>query len=91
MDVSGWIAMIVTLVYTSLGLPAQIRTNYLNQSTSGLSLTMTILLFCTFTSWVVYAIIASPRNWFIMASNTPGAICALILLFQFSKYRLHSK
>jgi uncharacterized protein with PQ loop repeat len=81
----GLIATIITLIYTALGLPAQIRKNHLNHSVSGISLFMYIMLLLTFTSWVVYAIFK--KDYYILVSNAPGAICASIILFQFSIYK----
>ena len=85
--VVGWIAFTVTLIYTVLGLPVQIRKNMKNQSTSGLSLVMNVMLLCTFCIWVVYGLVKMPHDWYIIGSNFPGALCVSILLVQFWKYR----
>ena len=89
-DTIGCTALIITLTYTCLGLPAQIRKNYVNKSTAGLSLFMTIMLLLTFSSWVTYALVKSPQDWYIAGSNFPGAICVVIVLCQFRLYRAHS-
>ena len=86
-DYLGWVALIITLAYTAVGLPVQIRRNFLHKSTKGLSL-FTILLMCmTFMSWVVYAAMKTPLDWYIIVSNSIGALCACILLVQFYIYR----
>jgi uncharacterized protein with PQ loop repeat len=83
-DVLGWAALSITLVYTGLGLPVQIYENRLSASTGGLSLFMTVLLFSTFSSWVVYG--ASRRDWYVLLPNLVGACCSLVLLGQFWMY-----
>jgi uncharacterized protein with PQ loop repeat len=85
--IAGWIAFAVTVVYTVLGLPVQIRKNRKNRSTAGLSLVMNVMLLCTFCSWVFYGLVKTPQDWYIVGSNFPGAVCVSILLAQFWKYR----
>ena len=84
-DLVGWIASVVTLTYTAFGLPVQIRKNWAKKSTEGLSLFMTIMLFGTFTSWVVYS--ALKLDWYILIPNSVGAVGALVILGQFAAYR----
>jgi len=81
----GWSAAVITLIYTALGLPMQIRKNSVNKSTSGLSLFMTLLMFLTFSSWVFYALLKS--DWYILVPNSVGGVGAMILLVQFWLYR----
>ena len=83
-DILGWIALIITLIYTGLGLPAQIRKNLLTRSTGGLSLFMTVLLFLTFSTWVAYGLVKP--DWYIVVPNLTGAVCALVILWQFWRY-----
>ncbi len=85
-DIVGWTAAVITLVYTALGLPMQIRKNSVNKSTKGLSLFMTALMFLTFSSWVVYAILK--RDWYILAPNFVGAVGVFVILVQFWLYRV---
>jgi|GEM_PF-2533872 len=82
--VFAWTATIITLLYTALGLPSQIRKNAICKSTDGLSLFMAVLLFATMTSWVVYGMLIS--NWFIVVPNSVGGVCSGIILFQIWKY-----
>ena len=72
-DILGWIALIITLIYTGLGLPAQIRKNLLSRSTGGLSLFMTVLLFLTFSTWVAYGLVKP--DWYIVVPNL--TLCSL--------------
>jgi uncharacterized protein with PQ loop repeat len=81
----GWMALAITVVYTCLGLPAQITENRRKQSVEGLSLCMTVLLTLTFSSWVLYGVLKS--DWYIVVSNFPGVVCAAIMLVQFRRYR----
>jgi len=83
----GWTALFITVVYTCVGLPSQIRRNYLTKSTTGLSLFMVAMLACTFSVWFAYGLTVSPRNWFIIGANVPGAVFALVMLAQFCIYR----
>ncbi len=83
----GWAAMLITVAYTCLGLPAQIRKNADQKSTQGLSLFMNVMLLFTFSIWVVYGFTKRPIDWFIVASNFPGALCIIVILFQFWKFR----
>ncbi len=86
-DSLGWVALFITVVYTCVGLPSQIRRNYLTKSTTGLSLFMVTMLTATFSVWFAYGLTVSPRNWFIVGANVPGAVFALVMLGQFCIYR----
>ncbi len=84
-EILGTTASVISLVYMALGLPAQIWKNFKSKSVQGLSLFMMIMLFLTTTSWVVYA--WPLKNWYIIVSNVPGSVFALIILGQFLIYR----
>lgn len=84
-DIVGFTAFLVTLIYTCLGLPAQIRKNYRSRSTSGLSVATIGLMAVAFSTWVVYAVLK--EDWYILGSNFPGAVFAFIILSQFWLYR----
>ena len=87
----GWTALFITVVYTCVGLPSQIRRNYTSKSTMGLSLFMIVMLSLTFTAWLAYGLAASPRNWFLVGSNVPGVVLVLVILYQFWIYRNRSR
>lgn len=81
----GWVATIITLLYTSLGLPSQIKKNASSKSTEGLSVSMATLLCATMSSWVIYGSLLG--NWFIVVPNAVGGVCSAIILLQIWKYR----
>jgi len=83
-DTLGWIASIITVVYTAFGLPVQIRKNVKGHSASGLSLFLFVFLFLTFTSWVIYGVVKP--DWFIVVPNGLGSLCAFILVCQIIYY-----
>ena len=83
----GVLATAITLAYTCIGLPAQVRKNAREKSTGGLSKFMYVLSFLTFSIWVVYGLVKAPRDWFIIASNFPGAVFVASILYQFRAYR----
>jgi MtN3 and saliva related transmembrane protein len=86
-DIMGWIAMIVTIVYTSYGLPVQFYKSHKTKSTEGLSLSMIIMMFMTFLSWVIYAAMKSPPDYYLIVCNSIGAVGAFSILIQFWMYR----
>lgn len=86
-DQFGWAAAIITTVYSGFGLPVQVRKNYVSKSVQGLSLTMTVLQLLTFSSWVMYAAIKPVPDWYVIISNAPGALCDVLILWQFALYR----
>jgi len=86
-DIVGWLALIVTLIYTCLGLPVQIYKNYKRKSTEGVSLFLIFFCGCTFLLWSIYALIKDPKDWYIFGSNFPGFIFTTGLLSQFWFYR----
>jgi len=81
-DVAGFLAFVITVAYTCLGLPSQIRKNHASRSATGLSVVSTTLMFCTFSSWLVYGMVKAQRDWYLVGSNLPGTVCALIILLQ---------
>jgi uncharacterized protein with PQ loop repeat len=81
----GFMAFLITVTYTSFGLPLQIKENFKRKSTKGQSPLMVVLLFFTFISWVVYGTLI--EDWFIVGSNAPGALCIAVVLVQFILYR----
>lgn len=82
----GLAAAIITTVYSGFGLPVQVRKNYLGKSVEGTSLVMTVLQLFTFSSWVLYAAIKTQPDWYVIVSNAPGAVCDLLILWQFALY-----
>jgi len=85
-DIVGTAAFLITVTYTCIGLPIQVRKNYLNKSMGGISLFMMVVLFFTFSSWIIYGFVKFPRDWYIIGSNIPGAFCVFVILCQFWFY-----
>lgn len=84
-NIVGITASIISVIYTGLGMPVQIYKNYSSKSTSGLSLSMMILLFMTLISWVVYGILKS--DWYIIIPNFIGSLSVTVIFIQFWLYR----
>jgi len=84
--IAGWIALVVTSLYTSISLPIQIFKITQTKDVGSLSLFMVVMLTLTFFSWVMYAVLKSERDWFIFIPNLVGFVCSIIILFQFVRY-----
>ena len=90
-DLFGTLAMISSIIYLCFGLPVQIFKNYKRKSTEGLSLFLIIFCASTLLMWSLYAWVKDPKDWYIIASNIPGLIFSIVLLFQFRVYRKSNK
>ncbi|MBI5961486.1 MAG: PQ-loop repeat-containing protein [Chloroflexi bacterium] len=90
-DFVGFSAFLITVIYTCLGLPVQIRKNYRSKSTAGLSPFMILLMACAFSTWVIYGLIKSDQDWYIVGSNFPGAVFSFTILSQTWRYRSRAK
>ena len=84
-DTVGMAAFLISLVYTGIGLPAQILANHRRKAMHGLSLFMNVILMFTFSIWIIYG--SMKADWYIVGSNAPGLACIVIILFQFYIYR----
>jgi uncharacterized protein with PQ loop repeat len=84
-SVVGWWALIVTVLYSICGMPAQIWNNFKNRHTVRPSLLFGVSIAATFSSWVWYGYVKADP--YVFGSNCPGAICALVLLLQALFYR----
>jgi uncharacterized protein with PQ loop repeat len=83
-SILGIAALIVSLCVIAFGLTAQVRKNYQRKSCEGLSLTLISVTFVAYAVWTAYGI--SKPDWFLILSQGPGAILALVLLSQYLKY-----
>jgi uncharacterized protein with PQ loop repeat len=90
-DTLGTVALVITVIYTCFGLPVQIRKNYQDKSVAGLSLFLMVMLLFTFSSWVAYGWVKPIKDWYVIASNFPGAVCVAIILVQFKLYQGNSR
>jgi len=84
-EILGWIALIVSLIFTCIGLPSQIKRNKKRKSTRGLSETMMIMSFSTYLSWVFYSL--SINDLYLFFANLVGAIFTAVILFQIKCYK----
>lgn len=85
--IAGWVALVVTVVYTSLGLGAQVWRNHKARRVDGLSLFMMASAFLTFSSWVVYGLLQAPPDYFIVVPNTLGAVGSATIVVQIVRWR----
>ncbi len=86
-EILGWFALVVSVVYTAFGLPVQIIKNYKNHSIEGLSFWMFFMMFVTYLSWVLYAFAHTPPDWFIIIPNSIGMLGDIVIMAQFYIYR----
>lgn len=86
-SLAGSVAFVVTIVYQGLGLPSQIASNRRRRSVQGLSLLMYLLMCLCGISWVVYAALQRPVDWYIAGSNSVGVLFSAVILGQFWVYR----
>lgn len=85
MAIFGILAMIASLVITTIGLPAQIIKNYRTKSTAALSLLLLTPVFCAYLLWSLYG--WTKPDLFLAVAQTPGCILSVILLGQYVRYR----
>lgn len=84
MAIVGIFAVIASLSFVVLALPAQIIRNFRRKKCEGLA-PLLIYISCTsYTLWSIYAWLKP--DWFLVASQIPGGILAFILLFQLFYY-----
>ncbi len=76
----GFSACIITTLYTSVGLASQLWINHLRKSTKQLSFIMLILMFLTFSSWVVYGLYH--HDLYILVPNLIGTVLSFGLNIQ---------
>lgn len=80
-----YLALFISLAVIAYGLPMQIIGNYRRKSCKGLSLSLMVMVFIAYSVWAVYAL--SKPDWFLVCSQTPGAILTAVILVQFFQYR----
>lgn len=81
----GYVAAGVSLLLIFVGFPRQILKNHRRKSCEGIDITLAISAFAAYTAWSAYG--WSVGDKFLIWSQTPGALLALILLVQFYRYR----
>ncbi|MBI2039069.1 MAG: hypothetical protein HYT22_02215 [Candidatus Niyogibacteria bacterium] len=85
MTTFGILAMIMSLILTTIGLPHQIYKIYKKKSCEGVSFVLSLTVFSAYTSWGLYG--WTKPDIFLMISQTPGSALSLLLLTQFFYYR----
>lgn len=84
-NILGVLAMLVSLSVVFFGLTSQVWKNYKNKSCEGLSLGLIAVTFLAYTVWAAYGV--SKPDWFLVASQTPGSLLALVILIQYKLYK----
>ena len=82
----GFLAMVITCVYTGISMPQQIFQIWKTQNAESLSLFMLVMMVATFSSWSVYALKKAKTDWYILVPNLAGSIGALVLVVLKLKY-----
>ena len=83
----GTLTVIVSILVKIIGLPDQIRKNYLRKSVSGVSILLIALLCMSYSLWVIYGILKA--DWFIVIGHGVGIITTGIILVQAYIYGKH--
>lgn len=81
----GALAALVSLISIVIGLPAQIYKNFCRKNCEGLSLSLPLTGFFAFSIWWLYGCLKP--DYFLIASQFPGAVLMSVILFQFFIYR----
>jgi uncharacterized protein with PQ loop repeat len=81
----GTLTVIISISVKLIGLPDQIRKNYLRKSVKGVSIIFIALLCLSYSMWVLYGILRD--DWFIVVGHGLGVITTGIILIQASLYK----
>lgn len=84
-NIIGSMAMIASLIIIFVGLVSQVRKNYKNKSTNGLSNYLVYSACFTYTLWSIYGWLR--LDYFLGTTQTIGAIVSYILLWQTFIYK----
>jgi len=84
-ELVGRVAFIVTVLFASFGMMAQVLKNYKAKSTSGLSVITFLMQFLCFMLWSMYGYLKEDFN--LIGANIPGCIFVSLILIQFFLYR----
>jgi len=85
LPIMGILAAAASLTIILVGMPKQIRMNYRRKSCEGIEPSLIYSVSITYVLWSIYG--WTEPDWFLAASQTPGAVLVLILLFQLIHYR----
>lgn len=81
----GIITIILGILVKIIGFPDQIRKNYKNKSTKGISTTFFILSFCAYLSWTLHGILI--KDMVVVIGQGLGIITTGAILWQVYVYR----
>ena len=81
----GTITTIVSVLTKFVGLPDQIRRNYIRKSTKGISTILIILLCLSYILWTFYGFLKN--DLFLMIGHGFGIVTTGIIIFQVLKYQ----
>ncbi len=81
----GTLTVIVSLLTKLIGLPAQIRQNFIRKSTKGVSAVLIILLCLSYSLWTFYGFLK--KDLFLIIGHSIGIITTGIIVLQIIKYK----
>ncbi len=81
----GTFTVIVSILTKLIGLPDQIRQNYIRKSTEGVSTILIVLLCLSYILWTIYGFLK--KDIFLMVGHGVGIISTGIIVLQILKYR----
>jgi len=81
----GTLTVIVSIAVKLIGLPDQIRKNFIRKSTKGVSTLFISLLCLSYILWVIYG--SLQNDWFIVIGHGFGVLTTGIILCQVIFYK----
>lgn len=85
-DPKGLWALLICVVYISIGLPSQIIEIWRTKNVEGISLTMFGLMFLNSLSWLNYGYRGRIRNWIIVIPNLIASILGVVILVEYGMF-----
>lgn len=85
LNLLGVFAVLASLTIIVLGIPAQIVKNYRRRSCEGIDRKLIYSVSVTYLAWALYAWFKP--DWFLFASQVPGFLLCLVMMYQFWLYR----
>jgi len=81
----GTLTAAVSILTKIIGLPDQIRKNYIRKSTKGVSSILIILLFSSYSLWTIYGLLKN--DWVLIAGHGLGILTTGAIIYQIIKYK----
>jgi len=88
-QILGVLAALVSLSVVIFGLTSQIVKNHKRKTCEGLSMNLMWVTLLAYSTWAVYGF--SKPDWYLVASQLPGAIAVLVIICQYLKYDCQKK